>query len=204
MTKTIHFHWENRFVLQWYGAVRKLYRKSFWTPVNSERFGVSDIFNKSSDCFQSSRIVNYNFMKNEGCSLISVWILARLPFAGAACWNFSPHHYSWQQRSPFRFLLLATNYQKLKIEKKVYRNRPIERASAIPHFIYLTVIKRILGMKWYDLRNLWNIFRDQFRLGDPKTPKLMTFYTGNRSMSCLPLPKASSALSSPDSNSSRS
>ena len=25
MTKTIHFHWENRFVLQWYGAVRKLY-----------------------------------------------------------------------------------------------------------------------------------------------------------------------------------
>ena len=26
MTKTIHFHWENRFVLQWYGAVRKLYQ----------------------------------------------------------------------------------------------------------------------------------------------------------------------------------
>ena len=26
MTKTIHFHWENRFVLQWYGVVRKLYR----------------------------------------------------------------------------------------------------------------------------------------------------------------------------------
>ena len=28
MTKTIHFHWENRFVLQWYGAVRKLYHFS--------------------------------------------------------------------------------------------------------------------------------------------------------------------------------
>ena len=27
-------------------------RKSFWTPVNSERFGVSDVFNESSDCFQ--------------------------------------------------------------------------------------------------------------------------------------------------------
>ena len=25
MTKTIHFRWENRFVLQYYGAVRKLY-----------------------------------------------------------------------------------------------------------------------------------------------------------------------------------
>ena len=29
MTKTIHFHWENRFVLQWYGAVRKLYQDFF-------------------------------------------------------------------------------------------------------------------------------------------------------------------------------
>ena len=28
-------------------------------------------------------------MKNEGCSLISVWILARLPVAGAACWNYN-------------------------------------------------------------------------------------------------------------------
>ena len=93
----------------------------------------------------------------------------------------------------------------LKSKKKFTGiDRSSERASAIPHFIYLTVIKRILGMKWYDLRNLWNIFRDQFRLGDPTTPELMTFYTGNRSMSCLPLPKASSALSSPDSNSSRS
>ena len=27
-------------------------RKSFWTPVNSDRFGVSDIFNESSDCFK--------------------------------------------------------------------------------------------------------------------------------------------------------
>ena len=26
MTKTLHFHWENRFVLQMYGAVRKLYQ----------------------------------------------------------------------------------------------------------------------------------------------------------------------------------
>ena len=26
MTKTTHCHWENRFVLQWYGAVRKFYR----------------------------------------------------------------------------------------------------------------------------------------------------------------------------------
>ena len=25
ITKTIHFHWENRFVLQWYGAVWKFY-----------------------------------------------------------------------------------------------------------------------------------------------------------------------------------
>ena len=30
MTKTIHFHWENRFVLQWYGAVRKLYQNTFY------------------------------------------------------------------------------------------------------------------------------------------------------------------------------
>ena len=37
--------------------------------------------------FSSSRIVNYNFMKNEGFSVISVWILACLPVAGAACWN---------------------------------------------------------------------------------------------------------------------
>ena len=27
MTKTIHRHWENRFVLQWYGAVRKFYQR---------------------------------------------------------------------------------------------------------------------------------------------------------------------------------
>ena len=27
-------------------------RKTFWTPVNSERFEVSDIFNESSDYFQ--------------------------------------------------------------------------------------------------------------------------------------------------------
>ena len=28
-------------------------------------------------------------MENEGCSLISVWILARLPVASAACWNYN-------------------------------------------------------------------------------------------------------------------
>ena len=37
--------------------------------------------------FSSSRIVNYNSMKNEGCSVISVGILAYLLVAGAACWN---------------------------------------------------------------------------------------------------------------------
>ena len=31
-------------------------RKSFWTPVNSERFLVSNIFNESSDCFQVQRL----------------------------------------------------------------------------------------------------------------------------------------------------
>ena len=35
MTKTIHFRWENRFVLQWYRAVRKLYRKLNCYPVYS-------------------------------------------------------------------------------------------------------------------------------------------------------------------------
>ena len=29
MTKTIHCHWENRFVLQQYGAVRKFYLSIF-------------------------------------------------------------------------------------------------------------------------------------------------------------------------------
>ena len=43
----------------------------------------------------------------------------------------------------------------LKSKKKLTGiDQSSERASAIPHFIYLTVIKRILGMKWYDLRNL--------------------------------------------------
>ena len=43
----------------------------------------------------------------------------------------------------------------LKSKKKLTGiDQSSERASAIPHFIYLTVIKQILGMKWYDLRNL--------------------------------------------------
>ena len=39
--------------------------------------------------FSSSRIVNYNFMKNEGYSVISVWILVCLPVASAAYWNYN-------------------------------------------------------------------------------------------------------------------
>ena len=46
--------------------------------------GGSDIFNKSSDCFQVQGLRITIFMKNEGCSHISVRILARLPVAGAA------------------------------------------------------------------------------------------------------------------------
>ena len=117
-------------------------RKSFWTPVNSERFGVSDIFNKSSDCFQSSRIVNYNFMKNEGCSLISVWILARLPFAGAAWWNFSPHHYSRQQRSPFRLFITRHKLSKALNRQKSLQestNRGSERVPFHILFIWLSL-----------------------------------------------------------------
>ena len=30
MTKTIHCHWENRFVLQWHGAVRKFYHDAVY------------------------------------------------------------------------------------------------------------------------------------------------------------------------------
>ena len=51
MTKTIHCHWENRFVLQWHGAVRKFYHDAvyvifqqslylFWNWLNWERFGI--------------------------------------------------------------------------------------------------------------------------------------------------------------------
>ena len=36
--------------------ISRLNRKSFWTPVNSERFLVSNIFNESSDCFQVQRL----------------------------------------------------------------------------------------------------------------------------------------------------
>ena len=37
MTKTIHCHWENRFVLQWYGAVRKCYHVFLLTKIFKER-----------------------------------------------------------------------------------------------------------------------------------------------------------------------
>ena len=51
MTKTIHCHWENRFVLQWHGALRKFYHDAvyvifqqslylFWNWLNWERFGI--------------------------------------------------------------------------------------------------------------------------------------------------------------------
>ena len=39
-------------------------------------------------------------------------------------------------------------------------------------FIYLTVIKRILGMKSQGLRYLWNISRDHFRLAEIDRCKL--------------------------------
>ena len=46
--------------------------------------------------------------------------------------SFSPHHYSKQQRSPFRLFItrqkLSNALKSLK-SKKVYRNRPIERTS---------------------------------------------------------------------------
>ena len=55
--------------------------------------------------------------------------------------SFSPHHYSEQQSSPFRLFIarqkLLNALKSLK-SKKVYRNRPIERASECysPHRIY--------------------------------------------------------------------
>ena len=109
--------------------------------------------------FSSSSIVNYNFMKNEGCSVISVWTLACLLVAGAACWTKTKKN-SFKIIIGFFFnppLFVATKVaisfvycspktikctQKPKIEKKVYRNRPFEwaseRASAIPHIVSTT------------------------------------------------------------------
>ena len=46
--------------------------------------------------------------------------------------SFSPHHYSWRQRSPFHLFITHQKLLNALISpksKKVYRNRPIERAS---------------------------------------------------------------------------
>ena len=47
MTKTTHCHWENRFVLQWYGAVRKFYRLVLHVSdtVGKQRHCKSDLSN---------------------------------------------------------------------------------------------------------------------------------------------------------------
>ena len=61
---------------------------------------------------------------------------------------FSPHHFSQQQRLPFRLFVtrqkLSNALKSLK-SKKVYRNRPIERVSEChsPHHIY----NSLLGMR---------------------------------------------------------
>ena len=39
-------------------------------------------------------------MENEGCSLISVWILARLPVAGAACLKKKK-----KKKNPFKIII---------------------------------------------------------------------------------------------------
>ena len=99
-------------------------------------------------------------MKNEGCSIISVWILARVPVAGAACWNlnekkltllrlslasFSPHHYSWRQRSPFHLfithqkLLNALKSPKSKKSLQESTNRASERVPFSTSYLHLAL-----------------------------------------------------------------
>ena len=88
-------------------------------------------------------------MKNKGCSLISGWIIARLPVADAACWNWKEKVNSFKIIIVFFFtppLFLAKKVaisfvcyspktikctQKLKIEKSLQEstNRASERAS---------------------------------------------------------------------------
>ena len=57
--------------------------------------------------------------------------------------SFSPHHYSYQQRSPFRLFIarqkLSNALKSLKSKKKFTGiDQSSERASAIPHIISTT------------------------------------------------------------------
>ena len=60
--------------------------------------------------------------------------------------SFSPHHFSQQQRLPFRLFVtrqkLSNALKSLK-SKKVHRNRPIERVSEChsPHHIYNSLLR---------------------------------------------------------------
>ena len=60
--------------------------------------------------------------------------------------SLSPHHCSYQQRSPFRLFIARqklSNALKRLNRKKVYRNRPIERASEChyPHRINNSLLR---------------------------------------------------------------
>ena len=100
--------------------------KSFWTPVNSERFRVTGIL--------SSRIVNekrmlFSYFSVNPCTPASCW---RRSFKIIFGFFFLPTTILSNKGRHFVCLLLAKNYQmhsKAWNRKKVYGNRPIERAS---------------------------------------------------------------------------
>ena len=96
-------------------------------------------------------------MKNEGCSVISVWILACLPVTGAACWKTKKHYF----RSIIGFfvtppLFLATKVaisfvycstktikctQKPKIEKGLQESTNRVSECHSPHRIYNSLLR---------------------------------------------------------------
>ena len=87
-------------------------------------------------------------MKNEGWSLISVWILARLPVAGAACFRLFITHQK---------LLNALKSPKSKKSLQESTNRASERASEChsPHRIYNSLLRMRAIHELKMSSNLW-------------------------------------------------
>ena len=132
-------------------------RKSFWTSVNSERFAVSDIFNKSSNCLQV-----------QGLKITILWktrvVLLFKCESLHACQSLVPLVETKTNKKTILRLSLASVFtpplflatkvaisfvycppktikctQKTKMEKKFTGiDQSRERASAIPHIVSTT------------------------------------------------------------------
>ena len=121
-------------------------RKSFWIPVNSERFGVRDIFNESSDCLRKTKVVLlFQCESSHACQSLAPLVETKTKkinsFKTIIGFFFTPPLFL-ATKVTISFVYYSPKTikctQKSKIKKKVYRNRPIEQASTILHIISTT------------------------------------------------------------------